>query len=102
MLEFDGRATEFTKLIDALTSQIIEKITAEKLSDVGALIIKRLDYLTELVSLVVTEKDKAWLLNYLEQFQATDQTIIQTVNKERDMVKNTLLNVKKIKQYSNV
>ena len=99
-MNFNERAKEFSKKIEDLTLKIMDKISNDQLSEVGILIIQRLDCLTELVSSVTTERDKAWLLSYLDAFQKSDQVIIQAVNKERDVVKHTLLNIEKIKAYS--
>lgn len=102
MSDFLLRSHELMQSIDVLTDTIFQKVKQNELDHVNPLTTERLQLLTELVSLSATDNDKSILSSYLIDLQKRDQLTLQLVAKEHETVKNTLLNLKNIKQYVNV
>lgn len=100
MSEFQEQMEDLKKLINNLTSQILDAIENDRYSIAGELITKRLDHLSQLVSSVKTEQDKQVMLRYLTDFQKNDQLIAERLNKERDIIRTTLVNIENVKKYT--
>lgn len=100
MSEFQEQMEDLKKLINSLTSQILDAIENDRYSIAGELITKRLDHLSQLVSSVKTEQDKQVMLRYLTDFQKNDQLIAERLNKERDIIRTTLVNIENVKKYT--
>jgi hypothetical protein len=99
MSDYLLRSHEFTTAIDALTLEIEEKVKREEYDNLNELVLRSVNLLTELVALADTDTDKAELLKYLVGLEKREQVILQTVNKEYEMVRHTLSNIDNIKKY---
>lgn len=100
--QFNSRITELTKSIDALTDAVSERVASKLFDELDALLTHRHQLISELISLHASGIGQEKLRDYLITVRHRDTRIMQMLQNESDHVKNSLLQLGKIKRYITV
>lgn len=99
MSTFADCAKPIMDLINHLSNIILENIKNNNFDNLSALLSQQYDALAQLISMPSTDEEKQILKNYLVALQERDNTAMVLVSKEHDMLKQSLSNFGRLKQY---
>ena len=93
---------ELIKAIDALTKDILEKVTADQVSDIDGSVDSRTQLITALIALSPSAISAEALSLYLRNILQQDERIAEVATEQRALVKKTLLGMENLREYFNV
>lgn len=99
MNQYLQKIEDLKKLIDTLTESIADNVSKNLLTELDGLLSQRHNLIAELILLHSSDESRKDLINYLISIRKRDHGIMQVLVDERDQVKNTLLQMNKVKEY---
>lgn len=103
MTHFQDKMSELKHSIDQVTQEVMGKLDSGNLDDVESMLTRRATLLAELIALTANEITRTETLReYLVELQSRDQMIINSLVKEKDEIRNTILNLNKVSKYYNI